>query len=317
MATGLIEPDRRYHTPEGYYDRHFYYIYDAVGGDPSTQVLINGQSYQRVRIPMDGDADFVLRRVNWATAAADPARGSQFNFYWPNVSEQVAKYGNLPYNVIDIPVMPEIVYPSGGFLQFGVTDFVAAAKPSGEGLSAVNFSQIIFQGVKRFKGRMPDFGVQRQYKLVPNTIVLPVLVDFSYYTFDGLGNVTGVNGLRRFSTRINTGDFELWAIGVTCDATTNGVKFALVDPIDQTWFSNRVPVLTGPFMESAINASAANVPGTFDASSSGTWGSIIPPKLYPQNTQLAIDVQSLNADRVASYVVNFHFIGANRVPCVG
>ena len=326
QAENLIVPasmcGQSYHVPSGYYDRHYYYIFDGVG-NAVAPVLTPGNNYAQVNIPLDTDADFILRRVSWTNAQNTSGDIPQFNFSWPNLDKNFFPYFSVLPPFCDFPVLPEIRYPAGGQLAFSINNYQPGTNASGEGAADVPYSELIFQGVKRYKGSLPDFGTVRRFKRVFQVYTLPVLIDYTFYSYDGGGAALGVNGTRRFSVPVNHGDFELWAIAIdSSQASTGfgnqaGCKFALVDPIDNTWFSNQVPITPGQFMDGMsqsliVGDAAGNNPQNAIA---GHWGAMIPPVLHPNQSNIRIDVQSLSPNPTTPYTVTFMFIGMSRVPC--
>lgn len=292
------EYGQSYRVPAGFYDRHFYYIYDGVGNQPTIPPLVTGQNYDNISILLYPDSEFILRRVNWFSAGN---ASSTFNFSWPDFSRKFAYYNPLPYTCSDMPIIPEIMYPAGGQIRVEINNYqpknnvyVSTQQPYG---------QFVFQGVQRFKGVEHDFSTYPSCRKVYQVYTLDFELDWSY--FNAMTNTNGVGPLHRFSVKVNEGDFELWAIGSNAE---NYLSFNLIDPIDKTLFTNNIPILNGAFLD----ASAPNE-GT-GQKSAGTWGAMVPPKFYPFGSDIVIDVASLIPDPADGGPIQFQFIGMTRRP---
>lgn len=97
-------------------------------------------------VPIQNDADFILRAVNWtqpvlAASGVFRLRLSDSQGYYLSQSLiYQGNYSNLPD--MPTPIMPEIIFPRGGQIGLDI-----------ENIDGVNPSlvQIVFRGVKRYR----------------------------------------------------------------------------------------------------------------------------------------------------------------------
>lgn len=303
-----------YRTPPGFCDKPFYYIFDGVNNQ-ITPLLTNGQNYLNQSILTDGDADFILRRVTgWTDLAAGqqtPYPPNGFNFKYPNTTRDyfsLPVYGsldrdlNVMQGMADFLVVPEIVYPAGSAISFDLYNILVAGLTGGEGEAPANYGQVVFQGVKRYRGECPpDSGYAYYHKNF--TYQKDILLNWT--RFDNVITPTAISAPRTFVIPVQNFDFELLAISYEVGEVVGRVLFGftLYDPITDRQWSNRGTSLM------AMSMLDANIAGA------GSWGAIIPSILYPVNTQIKFDIWSYNPDDSDPPTINLQFIGRRRMPC--
>jgi hypothetical protein len=202
VATGqCCELDEPYQAPVGFFDQPFIYVFDAGSNLP------DGQDLRFANITTFTGADFILRRV----AGIDRVC-TQFQ-----LRDVLARLDfNTPVNSAfrDFVVNPEMLWPSGSGITF---DFLPVQKATQQ-TSGVLLSQVIFQGVRRFKG----------YKRPPS---YPYWEDpFTYNSdTDCTGGATisidsswALGETRKFAIPIYNFDFELLYINETIINPVNG-----------------------------------------------------------------------------------------------
>jgi hypothetical protein len=287
-----------YITPPGCHDVPYIYMFDGTG-------LTNGTSVNNtLSTKLDGDAEFILRRIAGASSIA------QF-FAYRNYSNS---YAWLPAAAIagpqaDISVVPEKHYPRESQIRFDLATITKAVAVSG----GTDFlAYLAFQGVKRFpweKAPYPCPGyITRGYQYVLN-----------------VGPVTWTRGNhQRFSVRINAGlDFELHRIiqldtGTATPPLSGGVPLVTTDRVGvfNYWLydSSGYPLSNAPVPDSYIidqispifQADPAPMPGVFPC----------PGILYPRQSQILVDlyaVQSVAQGNVWQII----FDGMERIPVSG
>jgi hypothetical protein len=123
-----------------YVDVDFTYVYDTV---PPLALL---EVRRDQTVPLNNDADFVLRAIHWtqpdvAMLGIFRVRFSDSQgYYLSNALILEGNISNQPY--APTPVMPEIVFPRGGAIGLDIQN-TDPANPS--------LVQICFRGVKRYR----------------------------------------------------------------------------------------------------------------------------------------------------------------------
>ena len=136
----LIE--QPYQTPQGYVDFPFAYVYDGTG-------LTDGQTYFNVTKQLQGDSEFILRRiVGVPTVVASAAAGGRFNYKNSSGSYTAGNPGTgIAFKDV-WPVVPEKRYAANRQIVFDLFDVARNFNVCG-GTPIYN-SYIAFMGVKRF-----------------------------------------------------------------------------------------------------------------------------------------------------------------------
>lgn len=161
-------------------------------------------------------------------------------------------------------------------------------------------SQLAFVGVRRVQGIQPLLGACRKYKPSTYTYVLTGTL--------AVGQVKGYDVAQApviLRQTINDFDFELHQVVITytpaADVTLPSVCSALM-------------------LYDAVKEQTANIPpldkfwnGAPDSPYEN--GGIVPPLVYPQQTQIRVDLFNLLQDADLPVTVNVHLVGKNRKPC--
>jgi hypothetical protein len=162
-------------------------------------------------------------------------------------------------------------------------------------------SQIAFVGVRRQSGSLPSLSSSSPCSWKPET--------YTYVLTGTLepgqvkGYLAGQAPVQLFQT-INDFDFELHQMIVTyspalSDGMTVGSALMLYDAVKQQ-------IANIPPMDKFWNGA----PG-----SPYEDGGIVPPLVYPQQTQIRVDVFNLLPDSALPVTITIHLVGKNRKPC--
>lgn len=278
-----------YVTPAGFNDKPFIYAYD---GD----ALTDATSPANLSLPIQQDADFIIRRVTGLETVADKIllRG-----------DRQEQWSSAPVHFLyDYAVVPERQYASGSFIGFDLLTVLKAFNAGGGGATAP-YPQIIFQGVKRYKGTAPVVEPSTYpYRLYGYTYELDVIVTWRRFVNPAAGGAVEIP--RTFVIPVMNYDFELCQIsvnrydGVVC---STDLKLQLYNKDSSSLFN--VPVLLQYLQDNNENN---NYNGVFPC----------PPVLYPAGSQIKFDVTSLLTSATTTPITYaFCFKGMQRFPCAG
>ena len=165
-------------------------------------------------------------------------------------------------------------------------------------------SQLCFHGVARFPLPRTKIGYQGNFKPKSNSIATQLIVDTAYPT-GGTGGYASAPVSSIYST-ITDWDFELYQIKI--GYAHNGV------PLDPT-----VPHAYIRWFDSLKNATS-NIP-VLDQYWNGAPGSryemgaVVPPVLFPTQSQLHMDFYTLFTAAQLPVVVSVEWVGKQRIPC--
>jgi hypothetical protein len=240
------ELDEPYQAPIGYFDQPFIYVYNADNPNGDGIAIPNGQDRRRAQITTFTGSDFILRRVAGIDRVCT-------QFQLRDVLSRFIFDTEVGATFRDFPLVPEALWPGGTGISF---DLLNVQKGTG-GNCGQFLSQILFQGVRRYKG----------YRRPPS---YPYWEDpYTYVAEDSPG--TGVINInwgpndapRRFAIEIYDNDFELLRILETIDftkapggpllppnPTSNvAVKMQLFDQVNEEVFS--APVIDDLMMDNS------------------------------------------------------------------
>jgi hypothetical protein len=275
-----------YEVPRGCHDVPFIYLFDAND-------LVNGQDYiSRLSQRVDGDAQFILRRIAGASSVADffSYRNASSSYVW---TPPMAVAGQQA----DIGIPGGKLYPPSGQIRFDLLNVAKAVAASG----GTDFlAYLAFQGAKRFPYEKP--GAVCQYRTRGYQYVLNIpAVDWTRGQY------------RTFTKKIeNTGDFELLRI-VQVNATnvpdirTGVFNYMLYDPHGWQMMSAPVPdsyicdVING-----ILTTDAAPMPGVFP----------VPGMLYPRMSHIKVDLYATESTPQGD-CWQIIFDGLERIPLSG
>ncbi len=287
----MFRPQTNYVTPAGYEDYPYIYTYDGSGLTDAVNALNRS-------VQLQGDADFVLRRIAGVSNVAG-------KFLLKNATG--TDCSNAPLALTrNYPVLPEKIYPKGGQIVFDLYTVLRSVIACG-GHDIYDTAQIVFQGVKRFKtgSAYPPQITPYVYYEVPYTY--DYSLSFNTYHYGAVATF-GVNGPVRVAVPVNDYDFELLAIrfarGTTGGTYTNNQwQFMLYDPLGHQMFSS-------PVNQTYIN----NSPATFDLYA-GVFP--VPTMVWPAGGQIVLEFTSMicNTDLTMPKAYDIQLIGVQRKPC--
>lgn len=266
-------------TPAGFVDTPFIYVYDATG-------LSDGASYQRQSIRLDGDDDFLLRRVAGLPLCAQGMvlydGGGQ-----PRTAAAVRAGNNWT-------IAPEIRYPAQGEILF---DLAAVARGTISCSATIYTSYLAFQGVKRRRSTWPMPVAANE---TPFTYCRTLSID--WYRYISLPAAV-VEHPRIFRVAIDDYDFVLQRLrlcnGDGTALTGATIQLRLFDDQDRA-LSN------APVNQQVLNSAVAG------------WGSTFPTPgvIYRRGSTLRFDVVSMvcNTDVAFPKDIRLELGGYRRVP---
>lgn len=268
-----------YQTPDGFVDTPYIYVYDGSG-------LTDGASYQRLSSRMEGDFDFVLRRVCGLSSLAQSL--VLYNGLGQAISSAPLRAGAI------FPLAPEMVYSANGEILF---DLRTVARSNFACGTTIYTSYLLFQGVKR---RRVVTGAPGFVQGVPFTYTYDLNVNwYRYVSLPG----AQMEAPRPVYVSVDDYDFELQGVRVAnLDGTalTNGViELRIFDDRGRSLSSAPVPQ---QYLNSALISGFGNcfpVPGV----------------LYRRGSVLRFDVASMICNTDPSFPRQFRleFFGVRRV----
>ncbi len=230
-AGQCCELDEPYQAPPGYFDQPFLYVFDA-------DALQNGQD-RRTQLTTFTGSDFLLRRI----AGIDRCSTT---FQVRDVLSRLIF--NDPANTAfrDFVMVPELLYQGGDGILFDFGNVNKTVNSSGALLS-----QVIFQGVRRFKG----------YRRPPS---YPYWEDeFKYEVDIAIDPSWAVGDQRTFGVNVYDYDFELLEIleciinpvggGPPCapGGVNQAFKIQLYDQVNETVFG--APVIDDLIVSNSVS----------------------------------------------------------------
>lgn len=297
--------EQPYQTPEGKQDVPFCYVADLTGITDGLAQL------QNIPVQLQGDSEFVLRRITGVNLCVDTAaNGGKFNFR--NASGSYAN-GNPSTGIIvgpNWPVVPEKLYPlSNGAIIFDLYKTLRRLHATCSG-NPIYTSYIGFFGVKRFSyaAGYPNRKTPYKYRECKYTYEYDLTVDWNHFVS---GSV--VAPARRFTVTMDRFDFELMRIAIakttagsqgTGTLVTNDFQVMLYD-------SNMHQYSSLPLNQNFIN-SGRPTPSTTGVHQPA----LAPTMVYPVGGAITFDITSLlcaASDSPQTY--NIVFEGIWRIPC--
>lgn len=275
-------------------DRPFIYVFDA-------DALVDGANYNDLTVPLHMDSEFLLRRIAGrpvVTAAA--AAGGRIQVR----SDERRQLFAAPSAITpDQAVVPELAYAPGSAITFDLANVLRANNPTTG--TPVYFSQLCFQGVRRFPGggRLPQDTAYR-YQEKPFAIVTDLIVNWSGRLFPG---ELVVAGGRQFNAPVQDYDFELYYIALTeqlvgvgpaVQPSNQSIKLMLYD-VDGN------QLMSAPVCDFFLGAGSRGYNSLFP----------IPPLVYPAGSQILFDIHSLLANASLPMNLELAFCGVRRMPC--
>jgi len=268
FQTDLLPP---YQIPDGYYDRFCAQVwnppfsaYTANAGFGAGSVLTPAgfppsPYFEAATIPavnllaqglyIGGDYDFILRAIG-----LPEQMGGSFQLYTPGLNKvfglPIPVRGPNQNNNEVIPVIPEIVYPSGSQITFdllgidlsvfGAPGLIGLDNPANNIHSTgadnpvrIFTEQLVFYGVKRFRGNLRNPAISAyEYRERPYTYRAPFNLNFSQFTATAAPVIRYSDSPTILRVPITNYDFELRRIRV---ATVGTAGFVFATPAAGTW----------------------------------------------------------------------------------
>lgn len=278
----------------GHYDLPFIYTYNADN-------LTDGLNYLDLALPMVDDTDFIFRRVAGLRNVVDtPVNGGAWQ--WRDMKRQ--ERANMPYAPLQEElIIPEVMFTSGAEFSVDLYSILRANRPYAVPGSVPNYlSQFILQGVKRFWGG-GGLETHYHYRKQNYTITWPIVVNWAGRVPPGY---TVQEPPRQFSLPVDDYDFNLQAVGLFMQTALD------VTPLVS---NNRVKIrLYGPRQE---QLSLAPVLDSYIAPQNGAYNNVFPAPsmLYPANSIIRVDIESLLLDTEVPGQLVVNLIGERRMPC--
>jgi hypothetical protein len=272
------ELDEPYQAPPGTFDQPFIYVYDADD-------LPDGQERRFANIKTFSGPDFLMRRVaGHDRACTDFQLRDVLGRLVCHEPVKTAGFG-------EFTLIPEMMFPSASGITFDLLPVAKTLNGCDQSLA-----QIVFQGVRRFKGyrRPPSYPYWED--------------DFSYTPDISLDYGPGTT--RRYSIDIHDFDFELLRICETIINPSGGggpvvpggshqaFKFQLYDQVYEQVFS-------APIIDDLI----------MDNSSSYQGITPVPGIVYRIGQQIRFEITPLCEPSSCATLVSLRFHGVRRRPC--
>jgi hypothetical protein len=301
MAKFIEHP---YRIPPHRIDFPFTYIYDA-------RALVDGSSYQRLQLPLQNDADFILRSICGPdTCLATAAHGGRFNYQLPQSQQYAFGAGAGVTNFLGVlpsrnnVVLPEKFWRAGSAIYLDLVNVLRSNVVCLEGTIYKSF--IGFRGVKRFDANSGYRTGATPYKYKEKHYSYSFALNLNYASIVG-GQATPA---QKFWVQLDNMDFELLSIrvsnttsGSTGPLTTNDFAIQLYDSNLHMTSSIPQPILflsqtpptpqTQPIYQPAIT----------------------PTLVYPGGGAITFDITSLLCAAVVPRTYNILFDGIWRIPC--
>lgn len=290
--------EQPYITPPGFRDFPFAYVLDATG-------LMNGNTYQDIQIPLQGDSDFILRHIAGVTSCiASAAAGGRWNY--KGHARQYAN-GNQSTGIVAIPnwsVVPEKLFKYNESIWIDLYDVQKATNACGG--TPIPYSYIAFFGVKRFN-ETQGYRTQAtpyKYREMPQRWELSLTISQAAFA-----SGTTPNPPQRIIQTMDNYDFELLRIsigqqGSTGTLLTQDFSITLYDP-------NMHQLSNLPLPQGYLNAGKPT-PST-QPPYQGCFP--VPSIVYPAGSAITIDVTSLLCGTSVPQKYDVSFEGIWRLPC--
>jgi len=320
-----------YQPPVGYVDEPYMYVYDAFQAG-----LTDGGTYLNQTVQITGDYDFVLRRIVGLDSVIAPT--GQFRWRGPNGENT----SNAPVTVgtaqRDQLVLPEVVFPRTSQIAFDLYNTQRRYANGNNALVPVYQSQIGFAGVRRRQhGVMPTAG---NFRRIPYQTLLtlqaygqPAVIAAGA---GGFGPQSVGNALTA-SLTIDNYDLEVCmlqfvdtnSLQTGAGVIPNGLNYFAV-----TLYNSALSALTSGYVLSQFVSDGVpfgpvslGTPGQVQSNTvvSPTLysiGALVPPLVYPKETQFRVSAVSLMGNASVPYLwspttasLNILLTGFQRIPC--
>lgn len=269
-----------YFTPEGFVDTPYIYVYD---GNP----LTDGVSYQRLSTRLEGDCDFLLRRIAGLTSISPTIL--LYSGQGQPISSAPLRAGAV------LPFAPEIRYAADGEIIF---DLGSVARTNFACGTTIYTARLVFQGVKRRRSSVGQADVHG----VPFSYAYDLTVD--WYRYLSLP-AAQVEASRPFYVEVSDYDFLLQGLRIAnadgSALTTGVIEVRLYDDRGRSLSSAPVP-------QQWLNAAliSSGIGNCFPT----------PGVLYRKGSVLRFDVTSMicNTDPSFPRLFRMELFGLRRLP---
>lgn len=324
-----------YQPPVGFVDETYTFVYDAFANN-----LVDGNTYLNQTVYIPGGYDFVLRRI----VGIDSVLATSGQFQWRGSNQENTSSAPITCGTAlrDQLIVPEVFFPQTSQIAF---DLYNVSKRFGFGNAAgakVFQAQIGFQGVRRRRvGPMPTPG---KFKRVPFILTLPVnTYAQASVTSAGGGATFGAQSVGNdISVNLTVSNYDIEIHMIQCIDTNFAAAIgAGVIPSGMNWFAlipynaartalSSAYVLSQfisdgvPFGQSSVGAVGEAQDEVLVSKTLYGVGAVVPPLIYPQETQVKFDLVSLLGNYTATYdwaadatnkITYITLTGFQRVPC--
>jgi hypothetical protein len=296
--------ERPYRSPEGTLDIPFVYVFDSSAiADATAQI-------QNLAVQLQGDSQFVLRRIAGVNLCVDTAaNGGKFNYRNPSGSYAS---GNPSSGIIvgqNWPIVPEKVYTENNAgIFFDLYQTLRSFNVCGG--TPIFTSQIAFFGVKRFsKGAgYPTRKTPYTYRECKYGYGFSLTVNWNHFS-----SGTIIAPPQTFQVVMDRYDFELQRIAIT-NTTTNasGVGGLITDDFQMMLYDSNLHQFSSLPLNQGFLNSARPTPAT----SHRYQPALAPTLVYPVGSSIKFDITSMLCNGVGvPQTYNMFFEGLWRVPC--
>ena len=279
-------------TGREYYDLPFIYVYDA-------NALTDGNNYSNLSLPTVGDSDFLLRMI---TGYPNVATGG-FRFRDMEMRNRLSTLVNIFNNYVVTPDIPYRIPGSQITFDLGNVQRANVAYVGVPGSVPNYYSQLAFQGVKRFYGYTPYETPYRWFEQ-PYTIS-------TAFVLSNAGNVapgyTQPNTPVRYTVPVDNYDFEMQKIVIMVQPNGAAGYSLASNRIKLTLYAQpgEMAMMSAPVVDRYLNANDSVFNSMFP----------VPPVVYPANSTIIVDVVSLLNNLQVPANVTISFVGMWRYPC--
>jgi hypothetical protein len=328
-----------YQAPVGYVDEFYMYVWDSFQNN-----AVNGRTYLNQAVYIPGGFDFVLRRIVGLDSVLAPTTG-KFQFRGANQENNYSAPIVASGAMRDQLIVPEMFYPQQSQIAFDLYNveqrFVYGQSFVGCGANVeIICGQIGFAGVRRRRiGAMPTPG---KFKRIPfqTTLTIPVYPQPNVLAAAGgskfgpqtIGNA--VSGNLTFSNydvevhMIQCVDINPDDIAPGPGTIPSGLNWFAVIPYNSSRTALTSGYVMSQYLSDAVPFGAPSV-GSVNEVQDPTlasptlygMGAVVPPLIYPKETQFRMDAVSLVGNCETPYDwdtggnLTVVLTGFQRIPC--
>lgn len=290
--------EQPYITPPGYRDFPFTYVLDATG-------LTDGNTYQDIQLPTQGDSDFILRHIAGVNNCVDTfANGGRWNYKGHARQYAIAATSTGIRAINNWPVVPEKLFKYNEAIWIDLYTVLRAVNACGG--TPIPYSYIAFFGIKRFADSQPYRSQASTYKYKEKPQRWELSLTISQAAF---GTGTTPNPPVRVAQFMDNFDFELLRISIGQQGSagtlqTQDFAITLYDPSMHALSDKPIP-------QGYINCGKPT-PGT-QPPYQGCFP--VPSIVYPAGSAITMDVTSLLCGTSVPQTYDVSFEGIWRIPC--